>query len=1334
MNLVLDYESSALAAPQSFRDAMQTAANILDSTIQNNITVTIDIGYGDWDNGLITGLGTSAVGGDLYGSYVSYTTLRAALASHETSAVDQTFVNSLPTTSSVNGVSSFYVPSAVEKALGMISPTAPSIDGAVGIGTGIPTSDLVGVALHEFTHALGREPGAGTFDLTRYTSAGNHLFSSGSTAPAAYFSIDGGVTKLADYGQNSDPADFLNSGVQGANDPFNEFYSGSTTQSLSTVDKELLDAMGFNVTPSATGTPSATTSSLVASSPTVKADGTSTTTLTLTVKDANGNAVANTAVTLSASGSSNSFGTISGTTDANGVFKTTLASTLAQNETITASEGGVQEHASVSFVAGAASATTSSLVANAPTVTADGTTTTTLTVTVEDANGNAVAGTAVTLSGSGSANSFGATSGTTNANGVFTTTLASTLVQNETITATEGSVQEHASVSFVASAPSAATSSLVASSPTVAADGTSTTTLTVTVEDAQGHAVAGTAVTLSGSGSANSFGAISGTTNANGVFTTTLASTLVQNETITATEGSTQEHTSVSFVAGAPSATTSSLVASSPTVTADGSSTTILTVTVEDALGHAVAGTAVTLSGSGSANSFGAISGTTNANGVFTTTLASTLVQNETITATEGSVQEHASVSFVPTATVIQTAGSTSLAQIGSNFYLYTNGSGPELKFAGSAYAAGEFGAWSPFAAVQTASGYDVAWKNASSGTYTVWSADSNGNWISDLISNVSASSSTLESIEATFHQDLNGDGLIGVPTIVTQPNAPTSVAQIGSNYFLYTNGSGPELKFVGSAYAAGEFGAWSPFAAVQTATGYDVAWKDGTGDYTVWSADSNGNWISDLISNVSASSSTLESIEATFHQDLNGDGLIGVPTIVTQPNAPTSLAQIGSNYFLYTNGSGPELKFVGSAYAAGEFGAWSPFAAVQTATGYDVAWKDGTGDYTVWSADSNGNWISDLISGVSASSSTLESIEATFHQDLNGDGLIGVPTIVTQPNAPTSVAQIGSNYFLYTNGSGPELKFVGSAYAAGEFGAWSPFAAVQTATGYDVAWKDGTGDYTVWSADSNGNWISDLISNVSASSSTLESIEATFHQDLNGDGVIGVPTTTLPVATDMVIEAFGSTSLVEAGNNFYLNEFTDLKFSGAAVVAGQFGAWAPIGAEQTATGYEVAWKAVGADQYTVWNTDSDGNFTSYAVSAVSGSTTALETLETSFHQDLNGDGVIGIPPAATSPVASNNAGSNLVASGPVTTAAATSNDSFVFAPNFGHVTIANVAPLPDINFSHAVFANINALLAAAHDDGHGNVIITDATHDTLTIQNMTSQQLQAHQSDFHIV
>ena len=81
--------------------------------------------------------------------------------------------------------------------------------------------------------------------------------------------------------------------------------------------------------------------------------------------------------------------------------------------------------------------------------------------------------------------------------------------------------------------------------------------------------------------------------------------------------------------------------------------------------------------------------------------------------------------------------------------------------------------------------------------------------------------------------------------------------------------------------------------------------------------------------------------------------------------------------------------------------------------------------------------------------------------------------------------------------------------------------------------------------------------------------------------------------------------------------------------MAGQFdqfgGHWVPIGAEQTANGYEVAWKIAGTDQYTVWNTDSSGNYVSSAFDVASGTSAALESFETSFHQDLNGDGYIGL-------------------------------------------------------------------------------------------------------------
>src|SRR6185437_7332418 len=131
------------------------------------------------------------------------------------------------------------------------------------------------------------------------------------------------------------------------------------------------------------------------------------------------------------------------------------------------------------------------------------------------------------------------------------------------------------------------------------------------------------------------------------------------------------------------------------------------------------------------------------------------------------------------------------------------------------------------------------------------------------------------------------------------------------------------------------------------------------------------------------------------------------------------------------------------------------------------------------------------------------------------------------------------------------------------------------------------------------------------------------FSQDLNGDGVIGIPN------AGTTIESHGSTALVQSGSNYFMDPVAggsgpELERSGAPVTSGQYGAWVPIGAEATATGYEVAWKNGGANQYDVWNTDASGNYLS-ELGVVSGSNSSLEALEPSFSQDLNGDGVIGI-------------------------------------------------------------------------------------------------------------
>ena len=197
-------------------------------------------------------------------------------------------------------------------------------------------------------------------------------------------------------------------------------------------------------------------------------------------------------------------------------------------------------------------------------------------------------------------------------------------------------------------------------------------------------------------------------------------------------------------------------------------------------------------------------------------------------------------------------------------------------------------------------------WKNASADQYGAWSTDISGNYTANIIGTVSGSSSELKALESTFQQDLNGDGVIGVPAGVTiEAFGSTTFVQAGGNYYLYASGtsSGPSLKYAGTPVSVGQYGpSWAPIAAEQTGAGYNVVWKNASADqYGAWSIDISGNYTANIIGTVSGSSSELKALESTFHQDLNGDGVIGVPANVTiEAFGSTTFVQAGGNYYLY--------------------------------------------------------------------------------------------------------------------------------------------------------------------------------------------------------------------------------------------------------------------------------------------------------------------------------------------------------------------------------------------------------------------------------------------------
>src|SRR5260370_25003263 len=175
INLLFD--AAAMAAPASFRAAIQQAASLLTAAISDKITVNIKIDY--------SGTGGGAAAGPDNGVYESYSTVKADLVNSATPG-DATF-NALPSGSSIQGQSSVVVWNAQLKLWGLLGANDTTTDdGSATFATDINSGLLVGVALHELTHAMGRVPYGSApdiFDPFRFTSAGTQLFLGGATAP-----------------------------------------------------------------------------------------------------------------------------------------------------------------------------------------------------------------------------------------------------------------------------------------------------------------------------------------------------------------------------------------------------------------------------------------------------------------------------------------------------------------------------------------------------------------------------------------------------------------------------------------------------------------------------------------------------------------------------------------------------------------------------------------------------------------------------------------------------------------------------------------------------------------------------------------------------------------------------------------------------------------------------------------------------------------------------------------------------------------------------------------------------------------------------------------------
>jgi autotransporter passenger strand-loop-strand repeat protein len=258
----------------AFKQAVERAASVYENAFTNNVSVTIDVGWGELNGKAIAASDASAESHDMWETY-TYTDVHNALIKNAQSGVQMTADATLPDPNASPwgpvARKTMAVSSANANALGLFIQNPPPVDGWIGFNiarkwtfnlydTPAGKQSLVAAAEHEISEVLGRSASVGTeksqsgnilykpIDLFRYSSPNVRDLTTGGKGSTAYFSIDNGVTDLGtwnNYNDGYDLGDWWYGPAPGGHDAYGGGGIGLTPL-LTMTDLKLMNVIGWN--------------------------------------------------------------------------------------------------------------------------------------------------------------------------------------------------------------------------------------------------------------------------------------------------------------------------------------------------------------------------------------------------------------------------------------------------------------------------------------------------------------------------------------------------------------------------------------------------------------------------------------------------------------------------------------------------------------------------------------------------------------------------------------------------------------------------------------------------------------------------------------------------------------------------------------------------------------------------------------------------------------------------------------------------------------------------------------------------------------------------------